>query len=105
VASNNVAKIMEHRPMTHPSNGHALHSISSPRRCVECGNVAVEAAVIPYDAKIKHGDKLHAFPIDALPVLQCAVCGEVYFTSASSDEKSQALRQHLDSACHCNSWV
>ena len=88
--------------MTHPSNDHTLRSIPSPRRCVECGNVAVEAAVIPYDAKIKHLGKPHAFPIDALPVLQCAVCGEVYFTNASSDAKSEALRQHLDSVSHCS---
>lgn len=91
--------------MTHPSNNDTLCSLSSPRRCVECGNVAVEAAEIPYDAKIKHLGKLHAFRIDALPFLRCAVCGEVHFTNASSDEKSQALRQYLDSACHCNSCV
>ena len=91
--------------MTHPSNDHAVTSIPSPRRCVECGNVAVEAAVIPYDAKIKHDGELRAFPIDELPVLRCAVCGEVFFTNASSDAKSQALRHHLDSACHCNRCV
>ena len=88
--------------MTHPSNDHTLRSIPSPRRCVECGKVAVEAAVIAYDAKIKHDGKLHAFPIDALPVLQCAVCGEVYFTNATSDAKSEALRQHLDVRCDCS---
>ncbi len=86
--------------MTQPSNNDTPCSLSSPRRCVECGNVAVEPAVIPYDAKIKHRGKLHAFRIDELPVLRCAVCGEVYFTNRSSDEKSQALRQHLDSVYH-----
>ena len=91
--------------MTHPSNDHVVTAIPSPRRCVECGNVAVEAAVIPYDAKIKHDGKLHAFGIDELPVLQSAVCGEVYFTNATSDAKSQALRQHLDARCHCNRSV
>jgi hypothetical protein len=57
--------------------------------------VAVEAAVIADDAKIKHDGKLHAFPIDALPVLRCAVSGELYFTNATSNEKSQALRHGL----------
>jgi YgiT-type zinc finger domain-containing protein len=102
VASSNDCKLFENRLMTHLSNGHALHSIPSPRRCVECGNVAVEAAVIAYDAKIKHDGTLHAFRIDELPVLRCAVCGEVYFTNATSDAKSQALRQHLDVRCDCS---
>ena len=88
--------------MTHPSEHHAVPATRSPRRCVECGNVAVEAAVTPYDAKITHHDKLHAFSIDALPILRCAVCGEVYFTNASSGAKSQALRQHLDVRCDCS---
>jgi hypothetical protein len=91
--------------MTHLSNHHAIRSIPSPRRCVACGNVTLEAAVIPYDAKVKHRGKLHAFPSDALPVLPCDMCGEVYFTNASSDAKSQALRQHLDSLCHCGRCV
>ena len=82
-----------------------LRRVPSPRRCVECGNVAVEPAVIAYDAKIKHDGKVHAIPIDALPVLQCAVCGEAYFTNASSDAKSQALVEHLDTVCHCNRSV
>lgn len=91
--------------MTQPTNDHAIRSIPLPRRCVECGNVAVEAAVIPYDAKIKHHGKLHAFRIDNLPILRCTVCGEVYFTNASSEAKSEALRQHLDSVCHCSRCV
>ena len=66
-----------------------------PRRCAECGKVAVQAVLVPYEAKIKHDGKLHAFRIDDLPVDRCSACGEEFFTNATSDAKSRALRRHL----------
>jgi DNA-binding transcriptional regulator YiaG len=66
-----------------------------PRRCAECGKVAVQPAAIPFDAKIKHDGKVYEFYIEELPVDQCTSCGEVYFTNTTSDAKSQALRRHL----------
>ena len=66
-----------------------------PRRCVECGTLAVEQAVIPYDARMKHDGKLHQFHIPQLPVDRCSECGEVFFTNATTESKSHALRQQL----------
>ena len=66
-----------------------------PRRCGECGAVAVTAATIAYDAQIKHDGKVHSFHIPALPVDQCNECRELFFTNVSSDAKSDGLRKHL----------
>jgi len=66
-----------------------------PRRCAECGKVSVQPATIAYDAKIKHDGKQHAFHINALPVDRCCGCDEVFFTNATSDAQTHALRQHL----------
>lgn len=66
-----------------------------PRRCADCGDVAVQPAQIPYDARVKHDGKLHEFHIEALPVDQCTRCREVYFTNDTADAQSAALRQHL----------
>ena len=74
-------------------NSHAGKGNS--HRCAECGNLAVQPAVISYDANIKHDGKLHAFRIDELPVEQCSACTEVFFTNATADPKSRALRKHL----------
>ncbi len=66
-----------------------------PRRCSECGKVTVQAAQIAHNARIKHDGKLHELHIANLPVDRCLTCGEVFFTNASSDMKSHALRAHL----------
>ena len=66
-----------------------------PRRCSECGKVAVRPAKIAYNAKIKHDGKLHEFHIAELPVDRCDECKEEFFTNATSDVKSDALRLHL----------
>jgi putative zinc finger/helix-turn-helix YgiT family protein len=55
----------------------------------------VHSATIPYDAKIKHDGKLHEFQIAALPIDRCEECNEEFFTNATSDAKSDALRKHL----------
>lgn len=68
---------------------------SYPRRCGECGKVAVRSAKAPYTAKIKHDGKLHEFRIAKLPIDQCEACKEEFFTNVSSDAKSDALREHL----------
>ena len=66
-----------------------------PRRCCECGKIAVHPAKIAYTAKIKYDGKLHEFHIAELPVDQCQECKEEFFTNATSDAKSDALRRHL----------
>ncbi len=66
-----------------------------PRRCSECGQVAVHLAKVQYAARIKHDGKLHEFNISELPIDRCAACGEEFFTNVSSDAKSDALREHL----------
>ncbi|MBI2478090.1 MAG: hypothetical protein HYV60_05420 [Planctomycetia bacterium] len=66
-----------------------------PRRCSECGKVAVRSVTIAYDAKLKHDGKLHEFHIAELPVDRCDDCKEEFFTNVTSDAKSDALRLHL----------
>lgn len=66
-----------------------------PRRCSECGQLAVRSVTIGYDAKIKHDGKLHEFHIAELSVDRCDECKEEFFTNVTSDAKSDALRQHL----------
>ncbi len=66
-----------------------------PRPCPECGEEAVNAATIPYDAAVKHDGRLHVFHIDALEVTRCAACGEILFGNATDDQISRALRDHL----------
>jgi len=66
-----------------------------PRRCSECGNVTVRPAKVPYDAKVKHDGKLHAFHVAHLPIDRCETCKKEFFTNATSDAKSDALREHL----------
>jgi DNA-binding transcriptional regulator YiaG len=80
-------------------NEHTTQNVSAdkpyPRRCSECGKVAVRSVKIPYDAKIKHDGKLHEFHIAELPVDRCDECKEEFFTNVTSDAKSDALRGHL----------
>lgn len=66
-----------------------------PRKCAECGEVAVEQKVIPYDAEVKHDGKLHKFHIDHLVIDQCSHCGEQYFTNDTDDQISSGLRLHV----------
>jgi DNA-binding transcriptional regulator YiaG len=66
-----------------------------PRRCAECGELSVQRTTIGYDAQIKHDGTVHEFRIAKLPVDRCESCREEFFTNASSDAKSEALRRQL----------
>lgn len=80
-------------------NEHSTQNVSGakpyPRRCSECGHVAVRSATMAYDARIKHDGKVHEFQIAQLPVDRCGYCTEEFFTNVTSDARSDALRQHL----------
>ncbi len=47
-----------------------------PRRCGECGQVAVVAETMAYEAEIKYDGKLQRIRIPQLPVDRCGECGE-----------------------------
>jgi hypothetical protein len=81
--------------MNRSANKRDMGSKPYPRRCAECGQLAVQPATIPYDAQLKHDGKLHEFHMAALPVDQCTSCDAEYFTNATADAKARALRQHL----------
>jgi len=63
-----------------------------PRRCADCGKLAVTAATIPYNAEFKHDGKLHKFHIPKLNVDLCQSCGEEFFTNTTDDQISANLR-------------
>ena len=67
-----------------------------PRRCAECSEQTVEATKVDQVVKVKHDGKVHEFKAKDLPVDKCTNCSEVFFTNASSDAKSKALREHLE---------
>jgi DNA-binding transcriptional regulator YiaG len=79
---------MNNNPTTHDDKPY-------PRRCSHCGEVAVQLALIPYDAKIKHDGRLYEFSVAELPVDRCESCSDVTFTKKTADAKSHALRSHL----------
>lgn len=66
-----------------------------PRQCAVCGGISVSKCHIPYNAEVRHDGKLHTFSIASLGIDQCRHCGEQYFTAATDDEISLALRSHL----------
>ncbi len=72
-----------------------MHPSQSPSRCVECGKLEVYSGVISYTARVRHDGSLYILPIKDLNVQKCRSCGEVVFDSATNDQISQALRDHL----------
>jgi YgiT-type zinc finger domain-containing protein len=66
-----------------------------PRRCFACGKDTVSQTRIPYDAKVRHDGKHHAFHIPSLQIDQCNHCGEQYFTAVTDDQIRVGLRKHL----------
>lgn len=63
-----------------------------PRRCAECGKVAVAATTISYNAEVKHDGKLHKFHIPKLKIDKCQSCGEEFFTNSTDEQISASLR-------------
>ena len=63
-----------------------------PRRCAECGRVAVAAATMAYNAEVKHDGKLHRFSIAKLTIDKCRDCGETFFTNTTDEQISAGLR-------------
>jgi len=66
-----------------------------PRRCLECGEVQVQPATIPYEGEVKHDGRWYAIRVAQLHVNKCSACGEVFFTNVTDEEISQSLREHL----------
>lgn len=66
-----------------------------PRRCAECGKVAVAAATISYNAEVKHDGKLHKFRIPKLKLDKCQSCGEEFFTNATDEQMTDCLRSEI----------
>jgi DNA-binding transcriptional regulator YiaG len=66
-----------------------------PRRCAECGSVAVSATTIPYKAEVKHDGKLHKFHIAKLKIDKCAACGEEFFTNSTDEQLTASLRSAI----------
>ncbi len=63
-----------------------------PRRCSECGAVAVQSVTIPYKAEVKHDGKLHQFRVARLKVDKCGQCGEEFFTNVTDEQITAGLR-------------
>jgi hypothetical protein len=66
-----------------------------PRRCGECGQVAVFPTLIAYDAEVRRDGQLHRFHMDALHIDTCQNCGEEFFTNRTDEQISAGLRSHL----------
>ena len=66
-----------------------------PWRCNQCGNRAVEMAIIEYAAEVRHDGRLHAFTMPNLQVPVCRACGEKVFTDDVDRQVNDALRLHL----------
>lgn len=66
-----------------------------PRRCAECGKVAVAATTIAYNAEVKHDGKLHKFRIPKLKIDKCQSCGEEFFTNATDEQMTDSLRSEI----------
>jgi DNA-binding transcriptional regulator YiaG len=60
-----------------------------PRRCGECGQVAIFPTLIARDGQ------LHRFHMDALHIDTCQNCGEEFFTNRTDEQISAGLRSHL----------
>ena len=63
-----------------------------PRRCAECGHIAVEPATTSYDAEMKHDGKLHQFHVARLKIDRCRVCDEMFFTNSTDAQLTMQLR-------------
>jgi DNA-binding transcriptional regulator YiaG len=66
-----------------------------PLRCPECWNPEVWPATIGYDARVRHGGRLHKFHIPDLQVDQCRQCREILFSNTTDRQISDALRAHV----------
>jgi hypothetical protein len=66
-----------------------------PRHCTACGETAVMAAVIAYDAEVKQAGRLHKFRISRLTIDKCQRCGEEFFTNRTDEQIAAALRESL----------
>ena len=81
--------------MNNATNSKANVGKPYPRRCAECGNVSVQPEKVSQTAKIKHDGKVHEIRVNDMPIDRCSDCGEEFFTNATADAKSAALRSHL----------
>ena len=68
---------------------------SYPVRCVECGKREVRPAVVSQEIQKNHDGRVYDLKIKQLPVIRCESCGEIYFTNASDDAITAALRDEL----------
>jgi hypothetical protein len=60
--------------------------------CPECGGERIETR-IPYDIDCLKNGVLWPVHLDALFVIKCLTCGELYFTNQSDDEITAALEK------------
>jgi DNA-binding transcriptional regulator YiaG len=67
-----------------------------PIRCVNCGQVEVRPAVIPYDIEKNHDGKLYKLHISHLNSNRCDNCGEIYFGNTADMQINAALRSELE---------
>ena len=66
-----------------------------PIRCVECGQVAVRPAMIPFEIEKNQDGKLYQLHIPKLHANRCENCGEVYLGSEADAQISAALRDEI----------
>ena len=76
-------------------NHTSCNSRPYPLPCSECGKFDVWPTTIAYKAEVKHDGRLHKFDIPELHVNQCKACNEIYFSSVTDEQISQALRERL----------
>jgi hypothetical protein len=66
-----------------------------PIRCVECGQVEVRPAMIPFEIEKNQDGKLYQLHIPRLHANRCDNCGEIYLGSEADAQISAALRDEI----------
>jgi hypothetical protein len=71
------------------------HRKKFPIRCINCGQVQVRPAVIPYDTEKNQDGKLYKLHFPDLHANRCENCGEIYFGIDADTQINAALRDEL----------
>jgi putative zinc finger/helix-turn-helix YgiT family protein len=65
---------------------------SYPWKCRNCGNRAVEPAVVDYSAEVEHDGRPYSLEIPNLSILECQVCHSRILTDEAHEKVTEALR-------------
>ena len=67
-----------------------------PRRCPECGAMAVYRETIDYRTGFKYEGHLHEFEVHGISVNKCRDCGHIGLPNTALDEITEAFRSHVN---------